>query len=95
MRLAAGVTVGELAQYVTDHAVCLLILALGCSELGEARHNIHFKDDTLKCHACSPWQNHHATFRDLILPESALICIGPGPRLPRLHLESESTCVTA
>ena len=34
VRLAAGVTVGELAQYVTDHAVCPLTLALACSEHG-------------------------------------------------------------
>ena len=35
VRLAAGVTVGELAQYVTDHAVRLLALAPGCRENGQ------------------------------------------------------------
>ena len=39
VRLAAGVTVGELAQYVTDHAVRALPLAPGCSGCGQASDN--------------------------------------------------------
>ena len=35
VRLAAGVTVGELAQYVTDHAVRLSNLNSGCSNHGK------------------------------------------------------------